>query len=305
MSINRRMPSAAGARNRLRFGAPSLPTCRVSSRLRLSTALTILFAAGFSAFGRSVTSASTSAPAGIHLVRVHVDGKTIQREVCAETVREAIRELGIELGPLDRLSPPGISRLPGRTRIEITRVERKTLKVIQPVPFEREFQYSDELRAGIQKTVRPGREGKKELSFEVWYKDGIETLRKPAGERIIQPPQNEIVLVGARQSFVSRGMPRARKVLTMEATGYSPGPRSCGKYANGWTALGIRAQYGVVAVDPRYIPFGTRLYVEGYGYAIAADTGRAIKGLRIDLCHPTHQKALAVGRKKVKVYLLD
>ena len=56
---------------------------------------------------------------------------------------------------------------------------------------------------------------------------------------------------------------------------------------------------------PRAPPFGTRLYVEGYGYAIAADTGSAIKGMKIDLCHPTHERALKEGRKKVKVYLLD
>jgi 3D (Asp-Asp-Asp) domain-containing protein len=91
----------------------------------------------------------------------------------------------------------------------------------------------------------------------------------------------------------------------MIATGYDPGPRSCGKYASGWTAIGMRAGRGVVAVDPRIIPLGTRLYVEGYGYAIAGDVGGAIKGYRIDLGHNTYGEARQVGRRRVRVYVLD
>jgi 3D (Asp-Asp-Asp) domain-containing protein len=93
--------------------------------------------------------------------------------------------------------------------------------------------------------------------------------------------------------------------MIMEATAYDPGPISCGKYADGYTAIGMKAEKGVVAVDPRVIPMRTRLYVEGYGLAIAADTGGAIKGNRIDLCFPTYQEALRYGRRTVKVYLLD
>ena len=52
---------------------------------------------------------------------------------------------------------------------------------------------------------------------------------------------------------------------------------------SGWTAIGRRAGYGIVAVDPRVIPLGTRLYIPGYGMAVAGDTGGAIVGNRIDL----------------------
>ena len=89
----------------------------------------------------------------------------------------------------------------------------------------------------------------------------------------------------------------------MIATGYAP--FVCGGSRSGRTATGIKAGYGTAAVDPRYIPLGTRLYIEGYGYAIAADTGRAIKGNRIDLGYDTYQQAKRVGMRKVKVYILD
>lgn len=92
------------------------------------------------------------------------------------------------------------------------------------------------------------------------------------------------------------------RLMTMVATAYCPN-RCCGS-SGGRTATGRRAEYGIVAVDPRVIPLGTTLYVDGYGFAIAADTGRKIKGARIDLCFPTHREASRFGRRTVKVLLV-
>ena len=75
--------------------------------------------------------------------------------------------------------------------------------------------------------------------------------------------------------------------------------------ATGRARSGVKAAYGIVAVDPKFIPLGTRLYVEGYGYAVAADTGSAIKGDRIDLCFDDYKLALAFGRQTVVVYVLE
>jgi 3D (Asp-Asp-Asp) domain-containing protein len=67
----------------------------------------------------------------------------------------------------------------------------------------------------------------------------------------------------------------------------------------------MKAQHGVVAVDPRVVPLGTRLYIEGYGYAIAGDTGSAIKGTRIDLCFDTLEEVDAYGWRTITVEILD
>lgn len=99
-----------------------------------------------------------------------------------------------------------------------------------------------------------------------------------------------------------RGNVRRWRILTMKATAYCPN-RCCGS-SNGRTATGRRAEYGIVAVDPRVIPLGSVLYVDGYGFAIAADTGRLIKGLRIDLCFPSHREAVRFGRRTLRVLLL-
>lgn len=103
-------------------------------------------------------------------------------------------------------------------------------------------------------------------------------------------------------TLASRGGARNWRVLTMEATAYCP--RSCCGSATGQTASGRKAEYGIVAVDPRHIPLGTVLYVDRYGFGIAADTGRAIKGYRIDLCYPTHREANRFGRQRVRVLVI-
>ena len=94
---------------------------------------------------------------------------------------------------------------------------------------------------------------------------------------------------------------RTGRFLTMSATGYSPQEPGL----NDGTASGMKAQRGVVAVDPGVIPLGTRVHVEGYGDAIAADTGSAIKGYRIDLCFDTLAECNSFGRRTVKVEILD
>ncbi len=89
-------------------------------------------------------------------------------------------------------------------------------------------------------------------------------------------------------------------VMTMEATAYLPTDGD----GYGITATGIPATYGVAAVDPAIIPLGSRLYIPGYGEAIAADTGGAIYGYRIDLCMESYSECMNFGRRDVTVYVL-
>jgi len=122
---------------------------------------------------------------------------------------------------------------------------------------------------------------------------------------VVREPVARTEKIGSACRYTSRGEFRTRKVLKMQASAYDPGPRSCGKYASGRTACGMKAGYGVVAVDPKVIPLRTELYIEGYGFAIAGDTGGAIKGNRIDLGYDTYREAIKFGRKTVIVHVLQ
>ena len=91
------------------------------------------------------------------------------------------------------------------------------------------------------------------------------------------------------------------KVVYVSATAYSPYDPGCGHY----TASGTRLRHGVIAVDPSFIPLGTRVYIPGYGEAVAEDTGGAIVGNIIDIAFDTHEEALAFGRQDFEIYILE
>lgn len=101
----------------------------------------------------------------------------------------------------------------------------------------------------------------------------------------------------------TRGSSRGKLLGTFEATAYTDDVESQGKWV-GQTASGMKPQVGVVAVDPKVIPLGTKLYVEGYGQAIAGDTGGAIKGNRVDLFMETRESCIEFGRQNVKVWIV-
>ena len=95
----------------------------------------------------------------------------------------------------------------------------------------------------------------------------------------------------------------------MVSTAYDPGPESTGKRPGdpgyGITATGVRFAPGIVAIDPRVIPFFTRVWVPGYGFGVAADTGSDIQGYRVDLGFSTYWEAIQWGRRAVNVYVLE
>ena len=107
----------------------------------------------------------------------------------------------------------------------------------------------------------------------------------PAPEEVVETPQGYVPYT---------------QVLGMEATAYLPTDGG----GEGLTAMGIPATYGIVAVDPDIIPLGTRVYIPGYGEALAADTGGAIYGYRIDLCMEDYWQAMDFGRRTVTVFVL-
>lgn len=90
------------------------------------------------------------------------------------------------------------------------------------------------------------------------------------------------------------------QMMSMEATAYLPTDGG----GAGITAMGVPATYGIVAVDPDVIPLGSRVYIPGYGEALAADTGGAIYGYRIDLCMEDYYQAMDFGRRNVTVFVL-
>ncbi|NPV53578.1 MAG: DUF348 domain-containing protein [Firmicutes bacterium] len=240
---------------------------------------------------------------------VVADKKTWKVKTSRETVGEVLEELGLVIGPRDEVSHGLAARVVDGMVIRIVRVTEKRQVKQVTIPFKEEVRKDRNMDRGRTRVLAEGREGLKEQEILVTYKDGKPVSKKVVSERVISRPVKRVVAVGMRKPLrtltTSRGTYRYRDSHVMLATAYEPGPTSCGRYADGYTSIGLKAQYGVVAVDPDVIPLRTRLYIEGYGLAIAGDTGSAIQGNRIDLCFNTLEEALRFGRRRVRVYLLE
>jgi len=271
-------------------------------RLCVNALLVAFGCVGWS-LGAPADSQGSAASAPAVQVVVFAGGEFCELPTKARTVADLLETLDIALDPLDRSDPSPDTSLTDGMVIRITRVTCREIVEEEPIPPDTVVLADADMPAGFTKVLLSGKEGLLRRVVRIWQKDGEETLRAPIAEEVIREPTHTIVLRGAHGT-PTRGGDR-RHPLMMEATAYEPGPRSCGRWATGYTATGVRARRGVVAVDDRVIPMGARLYVAGYGFAVAADRGGAIKGMRIDLCFPTYDEAIRFGRRRVKVYLLD
>ena len=135
-------------------------------------------------------------------------------------------------------------------------------------------------------------------------------------EQVVVAPKPKVIAVGTGTDGSGGGsdaatpaagetrvaaMPAGGRRMAVTATGYSAQQPDL----DDTTATGARARRGVIAVDPRVIPLGTRVFVPGYGFAVAADTGGAIDGAHIDLCFDTVAEAIRWGRRRVTISVLD
>lgn len=227
------------------------------------------------------------------------------------TVGGALKDIGLRLKPADKVEPSVDTRLGAGLVINVALVTSKFEVTKTPIPYETVNKSDADLDYGKKKVVATGKQGLLVKIVEVVYEGDQPVTRSVKSQSVVTPPSSEVVAVGTKRkvarlvgSSVSRGSMRAPagKTVVMEATAYAP---NYGPGVGSRTANGMKAQRGVVAVDPRVIPLGTRVYIEGYGEAIAADTGGAIKGNRIDLCYNTPGECFKFGRRDVKVTILE
>jgi uncharacterized protein YabE (DUF348 family) len=207
---------------------------------------------------------------------------TLESRTAADTVREALSETGIPLQGLDYSRPNANSLIPQDGFIQVIRVQEELLLENEPIPYDQETQPVADLEIDNRKVVQPGVYGLNTKRIRVRFEDGKEISRQVEAEYISQQPQPEIIGYGTKIVPHTIDTPDGRikywRALSMYAISYNV--TSNGGYG---TATGVPLAKGVVAIDPSYIPYGTRMYVPGYGEALAADTGGGINGRMIDL----------------------
>ncbi|EGU0987793.1 DUF348 domain-containing protein [Listeria monocytogenes] len=230
-------------------------------------------------------------------------------------VSDLLAEKNIKLDQDDRVLPAKDSNLKEKMTVEVTYVNSKAEKKNEQVKFETVYKEDDSLNKGVEKVVQEGKNGEKVVEYKVTFENGKEKKRDVIKENVTSNKTDKVVVRGTKEKVVATQVSNSSssassssssapssggKTYRMESTAYSGG---------GITAYGINLSANpglkVIAVDPRVIPLGSKVWVEGYGEAIAGDTGGVIKGNIVDVYFPNESQCYSWGRRMVTVKVLN
>lgn len=261
-------------------------------------------------------------------VNVHVGKQDKKLWAHDMTVGEFLDQNHISLNKYDQVSPAKKVTITPHTKVMVIRVKKVTDVVKAPIKAETITKKSDQLAEGEQKVLSPGESGVIEKQFEVTYKNGEEVSRKLESKNVLKKSKSKVIALGTKaeepqtQPMPTRQIqdvashiepmsapaphaPTQGKVLYVNSTAYTANCRGC----SGRTTTGINLKANpnakVIAVDPSVIPLGSKVYVEGYGYAIAGDTGGAIGGHKIDVFFSSKSAASKWGSHQVKIKVIN
>jgi 3D (Asp-Asp-Asp) domain-containing protein len=190
----------------------------------------------------------------------------------------------------------------------------ETFTHTEEIPYKTYEMETTAVMTGQSHVRQQGSAGLLEVTTTVIYIGEQETQRNVINEEIIYEPVPTIIDVGIGGELGTTTNTSAPDFhyaakYVMNASAYTAGYESTGKNPGdpgyGRTASGDQVRRGIVAVDPNVIPLGSKLYVEGYGFSLASDTGSMIKGHKIDLFYESLDDAIKFGRRNLEVYLLE
>lgn len=254
-------------------------------------------------------------------ITVHYHGQTTLVTGFGETAGELLSRLGLEVTGEDVVSHGLEEETYDGMELRVDRPEilRQVYTAAIPHPVSR---CSDPtLPAGTEAVLTPGSDGEMRCTAEITYLGGEEANRQVLTETVTRQPVAEIIAVGtgsapavSEKPVIADGritLPTGEVLTytrkdTVRATAYTHTDRGCDTV----TATGTRVHQGTAAVDPRFIPYGTRMFIVSsdgsyvYGIAAAEDCGGDIKGDRMDLYLPTHAQCTAFGRRVCTIYFL-
>lgn len=224
-------------------------------------------------------------------IAVRSGGQQMDIYTQAPTVGEALLGAGVDLQPTDSVIPDRATRVSNGMVVGLTTVRGAKESHDTPIAHETVYRYDGNLLNGTRVVTQTGADGYVRKDYMVKQINGLEVSRQPLGETTVQPTP-AIVSIGTYEP----ALPSPE--LGGASAGTAPDGSQCAQTVTVWstyytaasaggnsTATGTGVYKGIVAVDPRYIPLGTRMYVPGYGYGIAADTGGGVKGWWLDVAY--------------------
>ena len=182
--------------------------------------------------------------------------------------------------------------------IHLTSSEVKTYAKTEKVAYTTTYIDDASMYVGTEIVETEGIDGELKTVYKETYVNDKLISTEEVLKTTISKPVERVVRRGTCNTINGMTFKSAVNVL---ATGYTPYDEGC----TGITATGAKATKGIIAADTRVLPFGTKIYVPGYGVGVVADRGGAIKGNRIDLCYDGLQDALNWGVRNITIYVLE
>lgn len=259
-------------------------------------------------------------------VNVTIKGETVEVYTIPSTVKDILHNLGVTITEHDEVSPAADTFLKKSADIKYVSIQYTSGSYDIEIPFKTET-VTDDRKVGI-KMLREGKKGTERVYYTEKWVDGVSVSRDETGRSVVSKPVNAKKLIGTAdpKDFIvvttsdkvkcistlkpaspiklnAKGVPvDYKEKITVKATAYTHTGRNC--------ATGVKPQPGYIAVNTKYIPYGTKMYIvthDGktvYGYAVAADTGAASSN-KVDLFMDTQEECAKFGRRNVDIYILE
>lgn len=227
------------------------------------------------------------------------------------TIKQLLHTNDIELDEMDKIKPGLDEKVTRNTAVAIVRVEKTREAVEEKIDFETVTENDRSLEKGQKKVISEGEQGLIVKTYEIIKENGKEVDRELVDKEVKKKKTDRVVAVGTKApklvtlaSNSDSSSSSGGKVLNMIATAFTASCAGCSGYTSTGINLKANPNKKVIAVDPNVIPLGSKVWVEGYGNAVAGDTG-GFSGKKIDLHMPTKADAYRFGRKSVKVKIID
>lgn len=277
---------------------------------------------------------TTQSGSGVSEIKVQ-RGQTVTIDNCGnqmeigtygETVESLLTRLEVPVDGDTEVSVPLDTMTYDGMELQVSRTVRNVEVYSTTIAYETIYCEDATLPTGTEEVLTEGVDGQLQCTASVVYVDGEETSRTVLSETVLQQPVNAVVAVGTGEAVQTKAEADTdapiigdgiittstgevltyTKVMQVVATGYNKTNAGCDDY----TATGTLARVGAIAVDPRMIPYGTRMFIVSndgeyvYGIATAEDCGGSIKGNRIDLYFDTNYECFQFGIRDCTVYIL-
>lgn len=257
-------------------------------------------------------------------VTIHYHGEVMKTTSLGETAGELLQRLNLVVSGEDVISHGLETEIVDGMELRIDHIVTHQETYSVAVPHEITFCEDASIPEGMEEILTEGEDGEMLCTAGVTYVNGVESRRVVLTETVVKTPVTQIVGVGTAEQ-PGTADPDAMPIIedgyiilptgeiltytdtaTIRATAYTHTDAGCDFI----TATGTTVHWGTVAVDPRYIPYGTRMFIVSndgeyvYGIAVAEDCGGDIKGDRMDLYMPTHAECMQFGRRTCTLYFL-